>query len=60
MTQPEGLKRMMKVKEVAAVLSFSPRTVHKLIHKGALPASRIGRTWRISEEALAEYLKSQE
>lgn len=48
--------RFMTVGEVAAVLRVSTMTVYRLINAGQLPAVRIGRSFRVSEEELDRYL----
>ncbi|WP_158588286.1 helix-turn-helix domain-containing protein [Galactobacter valiniphilus] len=52
------------VKEVAATLRIDPQDVGRLIRSGRLRAFRAttGRTapWRITEEALAEFIATQE
>lgn len=37
-------------RQVAAMLGVSVSAVHKWITSGALPASRVGRRWRIAPE----------
>ncbi len=47
----------MTVAEVAATMRVSKMTVYRLVHSGALPAVRVGRSFRVPEEAVDEYLK---
>lgn len=47
----------MKVSEVAKMLHISPSPLYVAIHEGRLHAIRVGRSFRISEEALNDYIK---
>ena len=44
--------------EVAANLKVSRRTVYQWLTSGKLKGLRAGQTWRISEEALVEFMGS--
>lgn len=44
--------RLLRVKEVAEVLSMHPKTVYVLVERGLIPGIRIGRNYRIPEPAL--------
>jgi excisionase family DNA binding protein len=46
----------MTVAEVAAVMRVSKMTVYRLVHSGELPAVRVGRSFRVPEKAVNEYL----
>jgi excisionase family DNA binding protein len=48
------------VEQVAEKLQIAVRTVYKLIKSGQLPASKVGSQYRISEEQLERFMKSQE
>lgn len=48
------------VDEVAKIFNMHQRTVRRYIEKGQLRAERIGGSWRISEEAVAEMFSSPE
>lgn len=50
---------MFRVKEVAEYLIVDEDTVTKLIRTRELPAKKVGREWRISEEDIQEYLLSK-
>lgn len=45
--------------EVARLLKVSRRTVYELLRSHELVGIRIGRSWRISQEALDEYVTWQ-
>ncbi|MCF3138055.1 MULTISPECIES: helix-turn-helix domain-containing protein [Micrococcaceae] len=49
--------RFMTVAEVADVLRVSKMTVYRLVHSGEMPAVRFGRSFRVPEEAVSQYLK---
>lgn len=46
----------MTVAEVAATMRVSKMTVYRLVHNGELPAVRVGRSFRVHERAVHEYL----
>ena len=48
--------KVYTVAEFAQVLAISPRMVRDLIHRGELPALRIGRSYRIPRKAANAYL----
>ncbi|WP_326800281.1 helix-turn-helix domain-containing protein [Streptomyces sp. NBC_01808] len=47
----------LTVAEVAAVMRVSKMTVYRLVHTGHLPAIRVGRSLRIPEQAVHEYVR---
>lgn len=49
--------RFLTVAEVAAVMRVSKMTVYRLVHNGDLPAVRVGRSFRVSEKAVSDYLR---
>jgi excisionase family DNA binding protein len=57
---PDGLRevRFLTVAEVAEVMRVSKMTVYRMVHAGELPAVRVGRSFRVPEQAVQEYLKS--
>lgn len=46
----------MTVAEVAAIMRVSKMTVYRLVHAGELPAVRVGRSFRVPEDAVHAYL----
>lgn len=48
----------MTVAEVAEVMRVSKMTVYRLVHAGDLPAVRFGRSYRVPENAVQEYLRA--
>ncbi len=49
--------KFLTVAEVAAVMRVSKMTVYRLVHSGELPAVRVGRSYRVSEQAVHDYLR---
>ncbi len=52
-----GEVRFLTVAEVAALMRVSKMTVYRLVHSGDLPAVRVGRSFRVPEDAVNEYLQ---
>ena len=50
--------RFLTVAEVAAVMRVSKMTVYRLVHSGELPAVRVGRSFRVPEQAVHDYLQT--
>ncbi|MET7715465.1 helix-turn-helix domain-containing protein [Streptomyces sp. NPDC005407] len=48
--------KFLTVAEVASVMRVSKMTVYRLVHGGHLPAIRVGRSFRVPEQAVHEYL----
>jgi excisionase family DNA binding protein len=55
--QPLESIKFYNVKEVAEIMSTSKMTIYRLINEGELPAVRVGRSIRVSEQAVREYLQ---
>lgn len=49
--------RFLTVSEVAAIMRVSKMTVYRLVHAGELPAVRVGRSYRVPEQAIQDYLR---
>ncbi len=49
--------RFLTVAEVASMMRVSKMTVYRLVHSGELPAVRVGRSFRVPEDAVHEYLR---
>ena len=47
----------LTVAEVAALMRVSKMTVYRLVHHGELPAVRVGRSFRVPEKAVHDYLR---
>ena len=50
--RPLSEVRFLTVAEVAAVMRVSKMTVYRLVHNGDLPAVRVGRSFRVPEQAV--------
>ncbi len=50
--------KFLTVAEVATALRVSKMAVYRLIHTGELAAIRIGKSYRIPEQAANEFLKA--
>ncbi len=50
--------RYLTVAEVAEMMRLSRMTVYRLVHGGELPAVRVGRSFRVPQDALEAYLKA--
>ncbi|MEJ7705499.1 MAG: helix-turn-helix domain-containing protein [Geodermatophilaceae bacterium] len=46
----------LTVAEVAALMRVSKMTVYRLVHSGELAAVRVGRSFRVPEKAVHDYL----
>lgn len=44
------------LKEVQEILGVTQRTLYRWIDAGSLKAFKAGRTWRVSEEALQDFI----
>ncbi len=43
--------------EVATIMRVSKMTVYRLVHSGELEAIRVGRSFRVPEQAVNQYLR---
>ena len=55
--QPLAEVKFLTVAEVAAAMRVSKMTVYRLVHSGHLPAIRVGRSFRVPEQAVHDYLR---
>jgi excisionase family DNA binding protein len=49
--------RFLTVAEVASIMRVSKMTVYRLVHSGEMPAVRVGRSFRVPEDAVDAYLR---
>ena len=49
--------RFLTVAEVATIMRVSKMTVYRLVHSGELDAIRVGRSFRVPEQAVIQYLR---
>ena len=47
----------LTIAEVASKMRVSKMTVYRLVHNGELPAVRVGRSFRVTEDDVNEYLR---
>jgi excisionase family DNA binding protein len=50
--------KFLTVAEVAAVMRVSKMTVYRMVHAAELPAVRVGRSFRVPERAVHDYLRA--
>jgi excisionase family DNA binding protein len=53
---PRPAISFLTVAEVAAIMRVSKMTVYRLVHGGELAAVRVGRSFRVPEPAVRDYL----
>lgn len=53
-------KKFFTAEEVAKLLKFNVLTVYSFIRKGELRASKFGRSYRIAEEDLSQFIKDHQ
>jgi excisionase family DNA binding protein len=53
---PRAAMSFLTVAEVAAIMRVSKMTVYRLVHGGELAAVRVGRSFRVPEPAVRDYL----
>ena len=56
----ESQIEVYSVKETAAILKTSRQQVRKMIQSEELPSVKVGREWRITSDALQEFLEQGE
>jgi excisionase family DNA binding protein len=49
--------KFLTVYEVAVIMRLSKMSVYPLVHSGELEAIRVGRSFRIPEQAVVRYLR---
>ncbi|MGA8847186.1 MAG: helix-turn-helix domain-containing protein [Nocardioides sp.] len=54
---PTSDPKFLTIAEVAGMMRVSKMTVYRLVHSGELPAVRVGRSFRVLEGAVDEYLR---
>ena len=47
----------LTVAEVAAIMRVSKMTVYRMVHAGEMSAVRVGRSFRVPEQAVHDYLR---
>jgi excisionase family DNA binding protein len=54
---PLSQVKFLTVAEVAGLMRVSKMTVYRLVHSGELTAVRVGRSFRVPERAVHDYLR---
>lgn len=57
--RPDGWPDVMTVEQVAAYLQLNKLTVYKFVREGSIPASRLGKSYRIRKADVDQFLDSQ-
>lgn len=55
--EAQSAPRFMTVAEVAGVMRVSKMTVYRLIHAGAVPAVRVGKSFRVPSAAVRRLIE---
>jgi excisionase family DNA binding protein len=55
--RPLGEVRLLTVAEVAQIMRLSKMTVYRMVNSGQLPALKMGRSVRIPEHVVDDYLR---
>jgi excisionase family DNA binding protein len=50
--------RFLTVAEIALIMRVSKMTVYRLVHSRELESARVGRSFRVPEEAVNQYLRA--
>ena len=56
MSSDQPRVRFLTVAEVAEIMRVSRMTVYRLVHSGELASVRVGRSFRVPERAVHDYL----
>lgn len=52
----QGAPRFVTVAEVAELMRVSKMTVYRMIHSGDIPAIRVGKSFRVPQEAVHQLI----
>lgn len=53
------MKLMLNLKETAEVLGLGINKVQELVRREDFPAMKVGKTWRVSSDGLAEWVREK-
>lgn len=56
--EQQSAPRFMTVSEVADIMRVSKMTVYRLIHSGEMPAIRVGKSFRVPEAAVGQWIRA--
>ncbi len=48
--------KILTIKEVAKILKINEHTAYRYAKEGRIPATRVGRNWRMIEEVMEDWL----
>lgn len=48
------------VRQIAGHINLAPMTIYRLVQSGEIPATRVGRSFRIPAQAWFDYVKAQQ
>ena len=48
--------KILTIKEVAKILKINEHTAYRYAKEGRIPATRVGRNWRMIEEIMEDWL----
>ena len=51
------MKEIMTVEEIAKYLRVTERTIYRLLRRGSIPATKVGRQWRFNRAYIDEWLR---
>ncbi|KPJ62707.1 hypothetical protein AMJ44_15300 [candidate division WOR-1 bacterium DG_54_3] len=51
---------LFTVKELAEYLKVNPATVYRMVHKGGIPAFKVGKEWRFKGESIDSWILGKE
>ena len=52
-------EKILTVAEVSEILRIGEKTIRDLLRAGELPGVKIGKAWRIPEDALKKYIRGE-
>lgn len=52
-------REIMTIEQVAEFLQLNYYTVYRMVVAGTIPASKLGRTWRVMKKDVLKYLEEQ-
>jgi excisionase family DNA binding protein len=50
------MAKLITVKEAAAYLRVTEKTIYRLLNRGSIPATKVGRQWRFDKASIDEWL----
>jgi excisionase family DNA binding protein len=51
--------KFMTLREVAEYLRVTEKTIHRLLDRNAIPATRVGHLWRFEKDSLDKWLEDR-